>query len=79
MAHRPDEPRNFHRGLASVNLTSEQALHAYVQDALQRYDWIELRHWYSGSELTFARQTDGSVNVVRRQLNPVAGAPGHRR
>lgn len=78
-AHKPGDPRHVNYGLASVDLNSEQALHAYVQDALQQYDSVELHHWYTGSELTFTRRPDGSVGVNRRQLNPTAGAPGHRR
>jgi hypothetical protein len=77
-AHKPGDPRHVIWALASVDLNSEQALRAYVQDALQRFDSVELHHWYSGSELTFTRQSDGSVGVNRRQLNPTAGAPGHR-
>jgi hypothetical protein len=78
-AHKPGDPRHVNWALASVDLNSEEALRAYVQDALQRYDSVELHHWYTGSELTFTRQPDGSVGVNRRQLNPTAGAPGHRR
>ena len=78
-ARRPDDSRNTQRGLPSVDLNSEQALHAYIQDAFRRYCWVQLHHWYSGSELTFTLQADGSVSVTRRQLNPTAGAPGHQR
>jgi hypothetical protein len=69
-AHRPDDSPNVKRALPSVDLASEQALRAFAQDALRRHDWIELHHWYSGSELTFTRRPDGSVDVARRQLNP---------
>lgn len=78
-AHRPGDPRHVNYALPSVDLASEQAIRTYVQDALQRYDGVELHHWYSGSELTFTRQPDGSVQAGRRQLNPVDGAPGHQR
>ncbi len=78
-ARKPDDSRNTQWGLPSVDLATEQALHAYVQNLLPRYDWVQLHHWYSGSELTFTRQADGSVTASRRQLNPTAGAPGHRR
>jgi hypothetical protein len=77
-AHKPGDPRHVTYALPRVDLVSEQALRTYVQDALQRYDSVELHHWYSGTELTFTRQPDGSVDVTRRQLNPTAGAPGHR-
>jgi hypothetical protein len=77
-AHRPGDPRHVQVALPSADLASEQALLAYVQDALRRYDGVELHHWYSGSELTFTRQADGSVGVNRRQLNPTYGAPRHR-
>jgi hypothetical protein len=78
-AHKPGDPPHVNYALASVDLNSDQALRAYVQDALQQYDSVELHHWYTGSELTFTRRPDGSVGVNRRQLNPTAGAPGHRR
>jgi hypothetical protein len=78
-AHLPGDRQHVQQGLPSVDLASEQALLAYVQDALRRYDWVQLHHWYTGSELTFTRQADGSVTVTRQQLNPTAGAPGHRR
>ena len=78
-AHQPGDPDHVNYALPSIDLPSEQALRAYVQDALQRYDLIKLHHWYSGSELTFTRRPDGSVHVSKRQLNPTPGAPGHRR
>jgi hypothetical protein len=77
-AHKPGDPSHVNWALASVDLNSEQALRAYVQATLQQYDSVELHHWYSGSELTFTRRPEGSVDVARRQLNPTAGAPGHR-
>jgi hypothetical protein len=78
-AHQPGDSRNVRRGLPSVDLPSEQAIRTYVQAALQRYDWVELHHWHSGSELTFTRQPDGTVDVARRQLRPTDGAPGNQR
>jgi hypothetical protein len=72
-ARKPGDPRHVNYALPTVDLTSEQALRAYVQDTLRRYDGIELHHWYSGSELTFTRRPDGSVRVGRRQLNPTDG------
>ncbi|SNY72923.1 DUF5131 family protein [Paractinoplanes atraurantiacus] len=77
-AHKPGDSKNVQYALPSADLDSEQALRDYVEDALQSYDWVELYHWYSGSELTFRRRPDGSVGVDRRQLNPTAGAPGHQ-
>jgi hypothetical protein len=77
-AHRPGTPHNLKDALPAVDLASEQALRTYLQDAFQRYDKVELHHWYSGSELTFTRQPDGSVDVARRQLRPTDGAPGNR-
>jgi hypothetical protein len=78
-AHKPGDPRHVNYALPSADLSSEQAIRAYAQDALQRYNSVELHHWYSGTQLTFTRRPDGSVGVDRRQLNPTAGAPGHRR
>lgn len=74
-AHRPGDRRHVRVSLPSVDLATEQAIHAYVQAAFELHDWVELHHWYSGTELTFTRQPDGSAHVARRQLRPTDGSP----
>ncbi|MGI5186496.1 hypothetical protein ACQEVZ_60720 [Dactylosporangium sp. CA-152071] len=74
-AHRPGDRRHVQEALPSVDLASEQALREYVRTAFTQYDMVQLHHWYSGTELTFTRQPDGSAHVARRQLRPTHGSP----
>ncbi|MEN3309852.1 MAG: hypothetical protein V7603_6054 [Micromonosporaceae bacterium] len=74
-AHRPGDRRHVQVALPGVDLATEQAIRTYVQAAFELYDWVELFHWYSGTELTFTRQPDGSAHAARRQIRPTYGSP----
>ncbi|HKT02253.1 MAG TPA: hypothetical protein VJT31_22220 [Rugosimonospora sp.] len=75
VGHRPGDARHVQYALPSVDLSTEQAVHEYVQKALAQHDWIEILHWYSGTELTFTRRPSGSIHIDRRQLRPADGSP----